>query len=109
MISVAEAKKIVKDIAVHPKQSIIPLAGALGSVNAEDIIAPFDIPGFAQSSMDGYAFSYDSMLHNDQLKIVATIEAGKQITTQLEPNQAARIFTGAALPVNADTVVMQEY
>ncbi|HEX2627644.1 MAG TPA: gephyrin-like molybdotransferase Glp [Chitinophagaceae bacterium] len=109
MISVAEAKKIVKGLPVRTKHSIIPLADALGLVNAEDIVAPFDIPGFNQSSMDGYAISYDGWLQHKELKIVATIEAGKHPTIQLKSHEAARIFTGAALPNGTDTVVMQEH
>ncbi|MEP6749591.1 MAG: gephyrin-like molybdotransferase Glp [Bacteroidota bacterium] len=108
MVSVKEAKKIIKDntTALAPKK--ISLPAAAGLVLAEDIFALTTIPGFPQSSMDGYAFSFNEWQLNKKLKITGVIAAGSSESNILQPGNAVRIFTGAAVPPGADTVVMQE-
>src|SRR5690606_37228662 len=43
--------------AVRPVDRVetVPLRDAAGRVLAEDVTAPFDVPGFARAAMDGYA------------------------------------------------------
>ncbi len=77
-------------------------------VLAEDVYASADIPAFNQSSMDGYAFAFSGWKPGNRLVIVEEIPAGKRESRPLAFGEAARIFTGAALPEGADTVVMQE-
>lgn len=108
MISVQEAKKIINE-----NVSILPpvhmqLQQASGLVLAEDIYATIDIPAFPQSSMDGYAFSFEGWKKNKKLKIVGEVAAGSNENLSLAPETAVRIFTGAAVPPGADTVIMQE-
>lgn len=108
MISVSEARKIINDnvSSLHPVQLALP--NASGSVLAEDIYATTDIPAFPQSSMDGYAFSFEGWKKNRHLKIDGEIAAGSNVTFNLSADKAVRIFTGAAVPNGADTVIMQE-
>jgi molybdopterin molybdotransferase len=108
MISVAEAKKIIKENteALPPKK--IMLQQAEGLVLAEDVFALTTVPGFPQSSMDGYALSFKDLQVNRKLKISGVIAAGSSDKGSLLPGNAVRIFTGAAVPPGADTVVMQE-
>jgi molybdopterin molybdotransferase len=86
----------------------MPIELAAGLVLAEDVFAKTDIPSFPQSSMDGYAFSYIGWKKFHQLNISGMMAAGSQEKFILSPDQAIRIFTGAAVPEGADTVVMQE-
>jgi molybdopterin molybdotransferase len=67
-----------------------------------------DIPAFPQSSMDGYAFCFEGWKQRRNLKIVGEVAAGSSEEFILQPENAVRIFTGAAVPTGADTVVMQE-
>lgn len=106
MISVDEAKRKVRDTAFHTKVGRIQLEKARDLVLAEDIHAPCAIPAFAQSSMDGYALRLEDL--PAQLSIVGEIAAGNNQQQVLHPGETIRIFTGAPLPVGADTVVMQE-
>lgn len=108
MISVTEAKeKIINNTAtLTPVKSVLSLAG--GKVLAEDVYSTIDIPGFDQSSMDGYAFSFKEWKLNQLLEVKGEIAAGNIAVTSLSPGSAVRIFTGAAVPPGADTVVMQE-
>jgi molybdopterin molybdotransferase len=108
MISVAEAKKIIREntVALPPRK--IPLQQAVGLVLAEDVFAVTTIPAFPQSSMDGYALSFNDRQSNKKLKISGIIAAGSADNSVLQSGNAVRIFTGAAVPPGADTVVMQE-
>lgn len=106
MISVNEAKQIILQSALTKKSSIIPLSEAFGLVTSEDVIASTDIPNFAQSSMDGYALRFAD--HDQPIAVIGEMAAGASIQLAISENEATRIFTGAPLPENADTVVMQE-
>jgi len=106
MISVNEAKQIILQSTVPKKSSLIPLSEAFGLVTSEDVIASTDIPNFAQSSMDGYALKFANK--NQQLNVIGEMAAGASVELKIENGEATRIFTGAPLPENADTVVMQE-
>lgn len=105
MISVEEARAQVT--AVHPLLSVrLPLQHAAGLILAEDLIAPKNIPAYPQSSMDGYAIAFDDA--NGVLQLEGVMPAGSNVAFQLEKGHAVRIFTGAAVPAGANTVVMQE-
>lgn len=81
---------------------------ALGRVLAEDVKSLVDVPPLDNTSMDGYAVRCaDTATPGQTLRIAQRIPAGS-IGTQLEPGTAARIFTGAPVPLGADAVVMQE-
>jgi len=108
MITVDEAKKIIREQVIPLKPVQLTLPQAAGMVLATDIFAAIDIPAFNQSSMDGYAFSFSGWQRYKTLQITGEIPAGSNQTNSFSPNQAVRIFTGAAVPEGTDTVVMQE-
>jgi molybdopterin molybdotransferase len=56
--------------------------------------------------MDGYAFAFSDL--SSPLLIADEHAAGDGVERLLEPGTATRIFTGAALPTGADTILMQE-
>jgi molybdopterin molybdotransferase len=85
-----------------------PIADAWGRVLAVDIASPFDVPGFDNSAMDGYAVRAADLTGTGvRLAVSQRIPAGS-VPAPLVPGTAARIFTGAPMPEGADTVVMQE-
>lgn len=106
MISVKEAKEKIEEKVALLQPRLLPLNNVSGLTLAGDVYAKFDIPAFAQSSMDGYAFNFRDK--NVPLSILNKIAAGDSKSYTISDKQAARIFTGAPLPLNADTVVMQE-
>jgi len=108
MISVAEAKKIIKENTPESKPVQLPLQKAAGMVLAADVYATSDIPPFNQSSMDGYAFSFDGWQQHKNLQVAGEVPAGTNEMLSFSAQQAVRIFTGAPVPDTADTVVMQE-
>jgi molybdopterin molybdotransferase len=81
---------------------------ARGRVLAEAIDAERDQPPFHSSAMDGYALRVADAAAPVTLPVVGESAAGRAYEGELQPGQAIRIFTGAALPAGADTVVIQE-
>ncbi|MGZ4120426.1 MAG: molybdopterin molybdotransferase MoeA [Actinomycetota bacterium] len=87
----------------------VAVEDALGLVTPEPIIAPIDVPGFANSAMDGYAInSRDTSEPPVVLRLVDDLPAGSDPTIDIAPGTAATIMTGAPLPPGADAVVPWE-
>jgi molybdopterin molybdotransferase len=86
----------------------VALDDALGGVMARTLGSPIDVPGYANSQMDGYALRAGSVgVDGSWLDVSQRITAGMS-PSALQTGSAARIFTGAPIPDGADTVVMQE-
>ena len=80
-----------------------------GLVLAEDLVAPIDLPPFANSAMDGYAVrAADVQTCPSPCRSSQDIPAGRTDTEPLQPGTAARIMTGAPLPPGADVIVQVE-
>lgn len=86
----------------------VPLAEADGRRLAEPVRARRDQPPFDASAMDGWAVRAADVAEGARLRIVGESAAGHEVGVGVESGEAARIFTGAALPTGADHVVMQE-
>ncbi|WP_298312737.1 gephyrin-like molybdotransferase Glp [uncultured Aquimarina sp.] len=105
MISVSTALSIISKAPFTPNLRTLLLKDANGLLLAEDIISNIHMPPFRQSAMDGYAL----LLHNkNSYQIVGEVKAGDAVNYSLEPGQGIRIFTGARVPDNANTIVIQE-
>lgn len=87
----------------------LKLEDALNAVLATDIIAPRDVPAFNNAAVDGYAFAHGELAaNNHRLKISAQVFAGDAAPAPAGPGNAVRIFTGAVMPPDTDSCVMQE-
>jgi len=106
MISVQEARELIARNATLLEAADMMLKDAAGCMLSEDVIAPYSIPAYPQSGMDGYALRYED--RRWPLLLVGEIPAGSDCEFVLKPGEAARIFTGAAVPEGADTVAIQE-
>lgn len=105
-------QRILHAVQVQPPLRV-PLDDALGSVLAEPITSPLDIPAWTNSAMDGYAARAEdvrgaSATQPLRLRVIEQIPAGSFPSLAIGPGECARIFTGAPLPDGADTVVRQE-
>ena len=78
-----------------------------GRTLGETLYAPIALPPFANSSMDGYALRAAD-LTDGKLILQGAALAGANVMTVLLPKHCIRVTTGAALPVGADCVIMQE-
>ena len=114
MISVDQAREFMLSKARPLGGSdAIATTAALGRIVAQAAVSAIDVPGYANSSMDGYAvrssdFDVSSHRSDDISLLVAQRVAAGQVGSRLQPGEAARIFTGAPIPDGADAVVMQE-
>lgn len=106
MISVEEALSLVERNLPKPAYLELSLSDSLGLVLAHDVISPIAMPPFRQSAMDGYALNIGDRL---EYEIIGEIKAGDSHNPALNPGQGVRIFTGAAVPDSANTVMMQEH
>ncbi len=108
MISVHEARALLKEHCQDFGTESVSLYKALGRFSAEDIMAPMDMPSFAQSAMDGYALRFEDVEKNIPLYNEGEIQAGDTLLSAVDPEHCIQIFTGALIPPGVDTVVMQE-
>jgi molybdopterin molybdotransferase len=100
--------ELLAAVAPLSETEIVSTFDADRRVLAQDVVSPLDVPGFDNSQMDGYAMrSGDVVDAGAVLKVTQRIAAG-HFGQALEAGCAARIFTGAPMPLGADCVVMQE-
>ena len=94
---------------VSPTREIVTclLDDALGRYLAGDITSGIDVPGQANSAMDGYAVNSSEIAADGVYRVSGRIPAGS-VGGPLEVGTVARIFTGAPIPPGADAVVIQE-
>jgi molybdopterin molybdotransferase len=85
----------------------VEIERSLNRILAEDIISEIEMPPFNKSAMDGFACRRADLAN--ELAIIETIPAGYTPEKVIEPNQCARIMTGAIVPEGANCVVMKEY
>ena len=87
-----------------------PLGACHGLRLAKVVTSPQDSPRFNNVAVDGWAVKFaDLAANNFQLTaMTGEANAGGSSQTSLEDSKCLRVFTGARLPVGADTIVMQE-
>jgi molybdopterin molybdotransferase len=108
MITFDEALRIILDRSRPVTRTVeSPIEETATRVLAEDVIAPFDIPGFRRAMMDGFAFRHDEASRGC-LRIAGAVAAGECLDGTLEQGFCVRIMTGAPLPDGADTVIPLE-
>ncbi len=98
-------QRMLSGVAPVVTRQQLPLQSSLGRVLAQDQVSPLDVPGEDNSAMDGFALRAADA--TGPLPVSQRIAAG-HVGAELAAGTAARIFTGAAIPPGADTVVMQE-
>ncbi|SDS42022.1 molybdopterin molybdochelatase [Nocardioides scoriae] len=91
-----------------------PLLDAIGLPLADDVVAEVALPGFDNSSMDGYAVAFADVAEATaerpvHLPVVGEIAAGQTTIHSLTPGTAVRIMTGAPVPAGATAVVPFEW
>jgi molybdopterin molybdotransferase len=98
----------------HLTAEEIPLDEALFHVLSEPVAADADMPGFDRSTMDGFAVrSRDTFGATESapalLQVIGEVSMGQVSDTALSKGETIKIWTGGALPPNADAVVQVEH
>lgn len=102
------AALIVRRIPVVAGTEAIALQEADGRICAEDVAAAIALPPHDNSAVDGYSVRHaDLGTGETSMEVARRIVAG-DAPGPAEPGRACRIFTGAPMPEQADTVFMQE-
>ena len=102
-------KLLRKDIKLKLGTELINLEKSLNRFLAKDLVSKLYLPPFNNSAVDGYALLKSNLNNNSNILINnKRIVAGDKQNIYLKKNTVSRIFTGAKMPLNSKTVVMQE-
>src|SRR5262249_17841402 len=108
---VAVANEVIRSF-VNPVSGVerLPVRAALGRVLARDIVSPINVPSHDNSAMDGFAVRSDDLRQAEPVTLIeiGTAYAGKEFMGEVKPGECVRVMTGAVMPRNTDTVVIQE-
>jgi molybdopterin molybdotransferase len=108
MLSVSKARERILAVFSPVDSQTVPLERAAGRILSGDITARTDLPIFDNSAVDGFALHAADLASPHPLKVIADIRAGEYPEVPIQPGQAARVMTGAALPPGTSAVVMVE-
>ena len=106
MIAPEEALARLLALAGPVDVETLPLIEAAGRWTAAPVVATRTQPARDLSAMDGYAIRYADL--PGPWLVVGKSAAGSPYGGTVGAHEAVRIFTGAALPRGADSIVIQE-
>jgi molybdopterin molybdotransferase len=113
MLTYEQARQTVIDQATKKKgprsTTVVNIWEALGWVLAQPIRTDRAYPPFDRATRDGYAVRAMDAPKGADLLCAGEIKAGDTVTTALKPWTCMQIMTGAAVPPQADAVVMIEH
>jgi molybdopterin molybdotransferase len=113
LIEIEEARRLALERVSRLESETVPLRDALGRVLAVEVRASDPVPGFDNSSMDGFAVrAADTAEASAEapvtLAVVDESRAGRPARRRVGPREAVAISTGAMVPEGADAVVRLE-
>lgn len=113
MLDLETAVARILEVMPAPQSELVSLEAAAGRILNEPITAPLGLPPFDNSAMDGFAVRSGEVQQASattpvRLRVRATLPAGKVFAEEMNSGECVRLFTGAAIPIGADAVVMQE-
>src|SRR3954471_19959324 len=110
LLAIEDVERLINErVTAVAETETLALKDAHGRVLAADVVAPIDLPPFDNSAVDGYAVRHADLGQGEtKLAIVDRLTAGRAAAQPVGAGEAIRIFTGAPMPQDADTVFMQE-
>ncbi len=109
MIGLDEARAQVLSTCEPLKGEVIAVGEAVDRVLVEPVFALHAYPNADVSAMYGYApRANDATSEGARLSVIGESRAGAPWAGPVGPGEAVRIFTGAVVPGDADTIVIQE-
>ena len=110
-LPVAKANEVIRSF-INPVSGVekLRVRAALGRVLAKDVVSPIDVPSHDNSAMDGYAVRNSDLGAGEPVTLteIGTAYAGREFTGEVGRGECVRVMTGAVMPKNTDTVVIQE-
>ena len=89
-------------------KELLSLQNSLGRFLYTDLKSKVDIPPFNNSAVDGYALLKKDLNNKKIFYCNRKILAGSKKNLKIKSGETIRVFTGAKMPLNSSTVVMQE-
>ena len=113
IVTVGQALALLSGVRAVEVETVA-LAEALGRTPARALTSPHALPGFARSTVDGYAvLAADTYSAGESLpaylEVVGSVAMGRPAEVLVRPGTAVAVPTGAVLPEGADAVVMVEH
>ncbi|RDE06375.1 gephyrin-like molybdotransferase Glp [Sphingomonas aracearum] len=106
LLPVADAQARLFALGTPVGSEELSLRAAMGRWLAADVVAQRTQPFADLSAMDGYALRFADL--PGPWRVVGESAAGHPFAGAIGEGEAVRIFTGAALPTGADTILVQE-
>ncbi len=107
-----EALDLILSHSKVPGRQMMPLADCFGRVCCEDICANHPLPGYDQSTRDGYAVRGPGVAIDGKgltFVVKGEIQAGLCHEISINSGEAFRIMTGGLLPIGTERVIAQEH
>ncbi len=106
-----QIEKLIKNnISLIKQTEVIKIKNAKDRYLAENIYSKINIPPNNNAAVDGYLFNYKNLM-SEPLKIyqvISEIHAGDENMKLYSSKNPVKISTGAYLPKNFDTLIMEE-
>lgn len=111
----AEARRVIQDLAVWASPEWVGLTDAAGRPAAVTVRAPFALPRLPRSAMDGYALSSAALPPSPaghlsvRLEVVGELGPAEWRDLVVPPGACVAVATGTSLPPGTDAVVPWEW
>lgn len=103
-------QQVLNSVKALSETESVPIREALGRTVSKEVRSKVNVPGHTNSAMDGYAIRGAEIPTTGQqaFSVIGTSWAGRPYLGLVNNGECIRIMTGAAMPRNTDTVIMQE-
>lgn len=110
LINLNTAIKIIKNnFNLQQHTELVNLKDTLNRISEENIISSINVPAHSNSAVDGYAINFKEYSNgNRKFKIIGKSSAGHPFNKKVQKLNSIRVLTGAMLPPNLDTIIMEE-
>jgi molybdopterin molybdotransferase len=105
-VTFEEARNLILEKVAPLATERVQLLAAVGRILAEELRAPWDLPGWDNSAMDGYAVRAEDCREPATLVITGYLPAGGSAEGLIvQPGTAVKIMTGAPIPQGCTAVI----
>jgi len=110
LVKLNTAIKIIKNnFNLQQYTELVNLKNTLNRISGENIISSINVPAHSNSAVDGYAINFKEYSNgNRKFKIIGKSSAGHPFYKKVQKLNSIRVLTGAILPTNLDTIIMEE-
>ncbi|MDG2001207.1 MAG: molybdopterin molybdotransferase MoeA [Alphaproteobacteria bacterium] len=110
LVKLNTAIKIIKNnFNLQQYTELVNLKNTLNRISGENIISSINVPAHSNSAVDGYAINFKEYSNgNRKFKIIGKSSAGHPFNKKVKKLNSIRVLTGAILPPNLDTIIMEE-